>query len=479
MFLWTCKIPGNPKNRDVACRLSGDGASPVFTGSSLFVAERFDGVEAGGADRGHHTADQSDGSEDEDGDDEGNGVDHEADVAGFGVFGHGAVKCKSAYGESDYVRQDNAEQSADEGDGESFGQKLEEDVPPSRPQRLLHSDFSGALGDGDEHDVHQADAADAQREGADESEQNLETESDDLELVDLLHEIEHHECAAVGGIESVLRGHGVAHGLLNPCIVVGLVIEPDGVEVVSVLEVTHGGEGDVDDAIDIVVAGLHLGAENTDDLKADAINTNALAQGVASGEKFFFGVGTDHGDARALHLILSVIEATLIEGESPDGKSVRVFAIDAHGERAGVVLHGSLLVAAGSDVGNLWNVGSEQVDVLEREAGLRAGFLAAGLHGRAAGNHDDELGPEVGEDVGAGAAEAIAVGKEHADGGNAPGHAEHGEGGTAPVVAHRVVGLMEQITHHRVGLFFTTLCQPHCSCRKASTGSRRAALRAG
>ena len=90
------------------------------------------------------------------------------------------------------VGEDDAEESTDEGDGERFGQKLEEDVAAARAQRLLDADFAGALRDGDEHDVHQADAADAQRQGADETEQNLEADGDDFELVNLLHQIDDH-----------------------------------------------------------------------------------------------------------------------------------------------------------------------------------------------------------------------------------------------------------------------------------------------
>src|SRR5208337_580133 len=423
---------------------------PRLYRKSLFVAQGFDRVEAGGADGWDHTADQSDGGEDEDGDDQGDGVDHEADVAGFGVFGHGAVKRKSAYGEGNDVREDDAEDSADEGNGESLGQKLKENVAAARAQRFLHADFAGALGDGDEHDVHQADAADAEREGADETEQNLEADGDDLELVNLLHEIKDHQRAAVGGIEFVLRTHDVAHGLLDPLIVAGLVIEPDGVEVVSVLEVTHGGEGDVDDAIDIVVAGLHLGAKHADDFKADAIDADMLAEGVASGKKFFFSVGTDDGNARVLDLILGIIEAPLREGQSADVEGIGIFAVDAHGVRASIVLYGRLLGAIGSDVADLRNVGGEQVDVVQCDAEEHTCLLAAGLHGGAAGNHDDQFGAKILEDIGDGLAEAIAVGEKHDHGGDAPGHAQHGEGSAAPVMAHGVVGLVEQVADHRI-----------------------------
>ena len=43
-----------------------------------------------------------------------------------------------------------------------------------RAQGLFDADFAGALLHRDQHDVHQADAADAERERADEGQQNLE-----------------------------------------------------------------------------------------------------------------------------------------------------------------------------------------------------------------------------------------------------------------------------------------------------------------
>ena len=367
----------------------------------------------------------------------------------FGVFGHGAVKRESADGEGNDVGQDDAEESADESDGEGLSQKLKEDVSPARAQRFLDADLARALSDGDEHDVHQADAADAERERADERQQNLEADGDDLELVHLHHKVKDHQGAAVGGIEFVLRRNDVAHGLLNPLIVVGLVIEPDGVEVVSVLEIAHGGEGNVHNAIDIVVARLHLGSENANDFKADAVEANVFAQSIASREKFFFGFGANDSDPRALDLILGIVEAPLLEAQRADAESVGVFAIDAHGVGASVVLHGRILLATGSDVCDLRDVAGEQVDVIQREAGWRTRLLAARLHRGAAGDHDDQLGPEVSENVGASAAEAIPVSQQHDDGGDTPGHAQHGERGAAPVVAHGVVGFLEQVAHHR------------------------------
>ncbi|HLM83419.1 MAG TPA: ABC transporter permease, partial [Terriglobales bacterium] len=47
-----------------------------------------------------------------------------------------------------------------------------------------------------------------------------------------------------------------------------------------------------------------------------AIRALTLAQGVASGEKFFFGFGTDDGDTCALDLILGFVEASLLKAQS-------------------------------------------------------------------------------------------------------------------------------------------------------------------
>jgi len=126
--------------------------------------------------------------EDQNGDDQRDGVDHQADVARFRVFGHGAVKRESSNGESNHVGQDDAEESAHKSDGERLRQKLEEDVAATRAQCFFNADFAGALGDRDQHDVHQADAPDAKGKRADEGEQNLKAEGNHLEMMQPIHE---------------------------------------------------------------------------------------------------------------------------------------------------------------------------------------------------------------------------------------------------------------------------------------------------
>src|SRR5271167_584274 len=109
---------------------------------SLFVAEGFNGIEAGGANRRDHSADEPDGGQNDDSDDQGEGVNHQANVAGLGMFGHGAVKREPASGKGDDVCQDDAEDSANEGNRKSLGQELEEDMATACAQRFLDADFS-------------------------------------------------------------------------------------------------------------------------------------------------------------------------------------------------------------------------------------------------------------------------------------------------------------------------------------------------
>src|ERR1035438_1600094 len=58
--------------------------------------------------------------------------------------------------------------AADQTDAGRLDQKLQQDGPPFRTDRLAPADFPRSFGDGHEHDVHDADAPDKQREAGDE-----------------------------------------------------------------------------------------------------------------------------------------------------------------------------------------------------------------------------------------------------------------------------------------------------------------------
>ena len=121
-----------------------------------------------------------------------------------------------------------------------------------------------------------------------------------------------------------------------------------------------------------------------------------------------------------------------------------------------VVLDAGLLADFGRDMGDLGKVGGQCLNVILGESNKVSGLLSAGLHGSAARDYDDELGPEIGEDVGAGPAKAIPIREQHDDGGDAPRHAQHGERGAAAIVPHGAVGFLEQIMKH-IGSLGATL----------------------
>ena len=56
--------------------------------------------------------------------------------------------------------REDAQQAAGGTERDGFDQELQEDVPAARADGHADADFARPLGDADEHDVHDADAAD-------------------------------------------------------------------------------------------------------------------------------------------------------------------------------------------------------------------------------------------------------------------------------------------------------------------------------
>src|SRR5208337_4705343 len=165
-----------------------------------FIPQRFDGVEVGGAQGGYQSAEYSHDQEDEGGDPDGAQGNVEMDVAfAGGVFiertveGYCADSCRQAVGQQD--AQDSTHQRQHQG----FRHELGLNVPPPRPQRSPQADFADALIDGHQHDVHQADAADSQRQRAHKGKESLEADGDAVDNGAELLAAEHHDGALVGG----------------------------------------------------------------------------------------------------------------------------------------------------------------------------------------------------------------------------------------------------------------------------------------
>ena len=89
----------------------------------------------------------------------------------------GGIACASSN------RHQHSDQAGSEGEDQGLDQKLKGDVAIARAQRLAQSHFLGALGHADQHDVHHADAADAERQHADESEDQPQSDSELFEYL--------------------------------------------------------------------------------------------------------------------------------------------------------------------------------------------------------------------------------------------------------------------------------------------------------
>ena len=77
----------------------------------------------------------------------------------------------------------------------------------------MQADFAGALGDGDEHDVHDADAADGERHRADDAEQDLQGDAKLHDLLGVFDGVPGADGLFVLGVEVVALGEHGADGL--------------------------------------------------------------------------------------------------------------------------------------------------------------------------------------------------------------------------------------------------------------------------
>src|SRR5699024_2153009 len=113
-------------------------------------------LEAGGLDGGVHAEDNAQRHRDG-----GRSQGH----PGAGNQDH--IEGQLAHDQSPDIAYDNAEQSADAADHGCFNQKLDNDASALGADGLADADLPGALGDGDQHNVHNADAAHQQGDGGD------------------------------------------------------------------------------------------------------------------------------------------------------------------------------------------------------------------------------------------------------------------------------------------------------------------------
>src|SRR4029077_2902905 len=149
---------------------------------------------------------------------------------------------------------------------------------------------AGALRDGDQHNIHQANAADSQRGRSHQREKNLQAHGDDLPVVQVLHGVPNKHSARIFAVEAVKTAQHAANVAFSLFKVGAGVVEPDAVKVFGVAQVAHGGKWNVHDLVNVVVTFLHFGFEHADNFKTYALDAHALAQRGHTGKKFALGV---------------------------------------------------------------------------------------------------------------------------------------------------------------------------------------------
>src|SRR5688500_15072813 len=138
----------------------------------LFVAEGVDGVEIGGFDGGIRSKNNSD-----------DGANNEAENGPIDRdFGRNFEKVSS--GVSGRNSQDHPNDTANFAKHNGFHDELSHDVPFLRTDGAANADLLGSFGNGDQHDVHNADAGGEKRNGADERDAGANFECEVAELRD-------------------------------------------------------------------------------------------------------------------------------------------------------------------------------------------------------------------------------------------------------------------------------------------------------
>src|SRR6267143_364262 len=128
----------------------------------LLVPNRFDGIQPRSFDRRVYSEDQTDGN----GNDK--GQENRADGHDGGPSGKPGDKLRHRESKND------AQQTAGERDQDGFDDELANDVPSSGTDCAAHANFTGALKDGSQHDVHDPDPTDEKRNRSDGNHDGIE-----------------------------------------------------------------------------------------------------------------------------------------------------------------------------------------------------------------------------------------------------------------------------------------------------------------
>src|SRR5580658_1570156 len=368
------------------------------------------------------------------------------------IFEQRAHQRKRSHGQRNHVGDDDADGTAEQHDEQRFGEELSLDVPFTGAQSTPQADFPNALIDRDEHDVHDADAADSEREDADKDEQHLQSDGDAVDDGAELFAAEHLNGLLVAGRELLAGGDRGENLRLRA----RLELRCDGFkhEHVGVLRVPKIFGCGVGDPGRLVVAGkivaqLDLAVHGADHVEPHARNDDRLAYGGASAEQLLAHARAQKHDTTAFEFVervdpaalrrLFVAHIAVLRADAADGRGANHAvsvgdAGTAHGLKTGVAYVGGGLL--------------DHVDVGLLEDDLLAGTLAAGLFAGLLRPADDGALAEGVEAANQNFAETASVRDQQRDGGDSPYDAEHGERAASAIASQCDPGFAEDLVDH-------------------------------
>ncbi len=297
---------------------------------------------------------------------------------------------------------DDAEDDADEAAGaahdDGFDEELSEDVGGFCADGFADADLSGAFNDGDEHDVHHADAADEEGDARNAAEEHGHHGADggagaenfrhvaDIEVIVGIGS----EAMAVAEEEGDFGLQGVELGFVFGT-------EVDLGEVIDAEDLHHGGGvGDDDLVIGVEPSLITFGLQDANDAVVDAFDFDGFSDGVGEivAEEILGGGGSDDGDAGGFVAVLIGEDAATLNLEFSDGK---VGGRGTEETGAGIFIAAFGLNASADDGGDagVFVQGDHGHGVGDSEVLLAAGDDAVGA-ALTGGDHDD-IGAEGGE----------------------------------------------------------------------------------
>src|ERR1700682_3489368 len=173
--------------------------APAGAATRLLVPKGFDRIEARGLHGGIEAEEDPDRERDEKSDD------HRP----RGRLRRQSIECPLDEG-GDRDSEDHPDRTAQDRQRRGLRQKLEDDVAPESSDGLPDPDLARSLGDGDWHDVHDADTADQQGDERDEDHCESDSARDPLETLDHLVRSEDRE------IVRLVEGHVPARAKHGP-----------------------------------------------------------------------------------------------------------------------------------------------------------------------------------------------------------------------------------------------------------------------